>query len=192
MEKLKEIFARIQFKNTSRSIQNLVIFALIGISLILAGSFFFKENDHSEARSEDLTENSSYSDYETRMTMQLEQILSAIDGVGKVEVMLTIANESESEIAYSITESQSTTQENDNQGGQRIIDQNNSSETAVMVNEGGGNKPFITRENRPEIKGVMVVADGAQIPEIKYQLNQAVQTALDLPSHKVVIYARKK
>ena len=37
--------------------------------------------------------------------------------------MLTIANESESEIAYSITESQSTTQENDNQGGQRIIDQ---------------------------------------------------------------------
>ena len=38
----------------------------------------------------------------------------------------------------------------------------------------------------------MVVADGAQIPEIKYQLNQAVQTALDLPSHKVVIYARKK
>ena len=152
MEKLKEIFARIQFKNTSRSIQNLVIFALIGISLILAGSFFFKENDHPEARSEDLTENSSYSDYETRMTMQLEQILSAIDGVGKVEVMLTIANESESEIAYSITESQSTTQENDNQGGQRIIDQNNSSETAVMVNEGGGNKPFITRKIDRKLK----------------------------------------
>src|SRR5690554_1391136 len=189
MKNIKEILGNIHNGNINKSIQNLVIIGLIGIAIILAGSFFFNNSQEDPELSLDSPKQESVqTSYETKIKNDLEEILSKIEGVGEVNVMLTIANESESEIAYSKTASQSVTQENDNQGGERITDQNNVTETAVMINENGENKPFITRENRPEIKGVMVVAEGAQNPDIKYQLSQAVQVTLDLPSFKVVIY----
>jgi stage III sporulation protein AG len=192
MTKVKEFLSKIQSDNINRKIHNLIIIGLIGVALILAGSFFFDNSDEEEPQlQESFSEISKDMDYEKKIKLELEEILGAIEGVGKVDVMITIANESEAEIAYSTTESQNVTQEKDNQGGQRITDQKNLTETAVMVNENGGNTPFVTRENRPEIKGVMVVAQGAHNPDIKYRLDQAVQTALDLPSYKVVIYARK-
>lgn len=192
MTRVKQFLSKIQKGNINKKIHNLIIIGLIGVALILAGSFFFDSSEEKEPKiQESFSEVSDNMDYETRVKHELETILGAIEGVGKVEVMITIANESEAEIAYSTTESHNVTQEKDNQGGQRITDQNNIAETAVMVNENGGNTPFVTRENRPEIKGIMVVAEGAKNPDVKYQLDQAVQTALDLPSYKVVIYARK-
>lgn len=194
MEKLKKFYAKIQKGNVNKNIQNLIIIGLIGIALILAGSFFF---DTSEEKlkiqnTETTTSKSNAISYESEMKYDLEKILSSIEGVGSVEIMLTIENEGESEIAYSNTHSESVTQEKDTQGGERITDQKDLSDTPVMSNAEGGNKPFVVEEKKPKIRGVMVVAEGADNPDIKYQLNQAVQTALDLPSHKVVIYAKEQ
>ena len=61
-----------------------------------------------------------------------------------------------------------------------------------MVNKNGSNEPLIITENYPSIKGVIVVADGASNPDIKYNLLKCVENVLDLPSHKVMIYSRKK
>src|SRR5690554_2375733 len=106
MGKLRELLTKIQDKNTNKNIQNLIIVGLIGIALILTGSLFFRDSEDKEPVShEESTLQISESDYETRITNQLEDILSAIEGVGRVDVMLTIANESEAEIAYSTTES---------------------------------------------------------------------------------------
>ena len=193
MIKIKDYIHKIQSCNINKKIQNLIIIGLLGVAFILAGSFFFGESDKKEVKpQEDLPQVLQDTGYETKIKSELKEILQAIDGVGNVDVMITIANDSESKIAYSTTESQNTTQEKDNQGGQRMNDQNNVTETAIMVSQNGESTPFVTRENRPEIKGVIVVAGGADNADIKYQLDQAVQTALDLPSHKVVIYARKK
>lgn len=192
MEILKEISNKIKNTDINKSIQNLIIVGLMGIAIILAASFFFTSPQEEEAVALEVsTEKTRDTSYEARIKSELEEILSQIEGVGEVNVMLTIANERESEIAYSKTASQSITQENDNQGGERVTDQNNVTETAVMINENGENKPFVTRENRPEIKGIMVVAEGAQNPDVKYRLSQAVQVTLDLPSFKVVIYAKE-
>lgn len=183
---------KIQKGDMKKKIQYLSIIGVVGIALILTSPLFINKNSKNPpAQKEEYNESLKEDDYETKVKMELEGILETIEGVGKVDVMVSIANESESEIAFNTTESQNVIQETDNQGGQRVTDQNNLSETAVMVNEGGGNAPFITRQNRPEIKGIMVVAEGAHDPAIKYRLDEAVQTALDLPSHKVVIYARK-
>ncbi|HHT51302.1 MAG TPA: hypothetical protein GXZ78_07570 [Eubacteriaceae bacterium] len=192
MVSIKGLLRKIQDGNINKNIQNLIIIGLIGIAIVMAGTFFFEGGQRKPTSSNNLpTELSQIIDYETKLKKELEETLASIEGVGRVEVMLTVANEKEVEIAYSKTQSQNLTQEKDNQGGERIIDQNNLTETAVMVNENGVNSPFIIRENRPEIKGVVVVAEGAHDATIKYQLNKAVQIALDLPSHKVVIYGRK-
>lgn len=196
MIKLKSFFAKIQKGNINKNIQNLIIFGLIGIAFILVGSFF------SDATEEELktqkgkstmgVEEFNNMNYQTKVQYQLEEILSSIEGVGGVDVMVTIENEGKSEIAYSKNESQSVTKEKDDQGGERITDQKETSNNPIMSNKNSENTPFVIKENMPEISGVMVVADGAKNPEIKYQLSQAVQTALGLPSHKVVIYVREQ
>lgn len=195
INKLKESLDKILKGNTNKKILNIMILGLIGIALALTASMFSDKPQNQEQSNKDQEisyENSNFMDYETKLKDQLEKILGSIEGVGKVDVMVTISNESEAEIVFNTTQSNSVTQEKDNQGGERVTDQNNLAETAVMVNENGENTPFVTRKNRPEIKGIMVVADGANVPEIKYKLSKAVETALDLPSYKVVIYARKK
>lgn len=194
MEKLKKLYAKIQKGNVNKSIQNLIIIGLIGIALILAGSFFFdtSEEQSNPQNTETPVKEANILDYESKVKYELETILSSIEGVGNVEIMLTIKNEGESEIAYSNTQSESETKEKDTQGGERVTDQKDLSNTPVMNNAEGGNEPFVIQEKKPEVKGVMVVAEGADDPDIKYQLGQAVQTVLDLPSHKVAIYAKKQ
>lgn len=196
MIKLKNFFAKIQKGNVNKNIQNLIVFGLIGIAFILVGSFFSNTTEEKSKMQNEKSgmelEKSNNMSYQTKVQYQLKEILSSIEGVGDVDVMVTIENEGESEIAYSKNESQSVTKEKDDQGGERVTDQKEISNTPVMSNMNSGNTPFVTKEDMPEISGVMVVADGAKNPEIKYQLSQAVQTALGLPSHKVVIYAREQ
>lgn len=43
----------------------------------------------------------------------------------------------------------------------------------------------------PEIRGVIVVADGAKDPRLRYELSSAVQTALGIPAYKVKVISSK-
>ncbi|RBP46661.1 stage III sporulation protein AG [Garciella nitratireducens] len=194
MINLKEFFSKIQKGNLNKNILNLVIFGFIGIAFILVGSFFSNSTEKEQKMQEEKnaleTQNFKNTDYEAKIQYELKEILSSIEGVGDVDIMITVENEGESEIAYSKNETQNVTKEKDDQGGERVTDQKQISNTPVMSNADSGNSPFVVKESMPEISGIIVVADGAKNPEIKYQLSQAVQTALGLPSHKVVIYAR--
>lgn len=194
MINLKEFFSKIQKGNLNKNILNLVIFGFIGIAFILVGSFFSNSTEKEQKMQEEKnaleTQNFKNTDYEAKIQYELKEILSSIEGVGDVDIMITVENEGESEIAYSKNETQNVTKEKDDQGGERVTDQKQISNTPVMSNADSGNSPFVVKESMPEISGIIVVADGAKNPEIKYQLSQAVQTALGLSSHKVVIYAR--
>lgn len=132
------------------------------------------------------------SDYQSSIQKDLKSILGQIEGVGNIDVMITFESLEKKEIAYNTQESNNTTTENDNQGGERVIEESQKNLNAIMVNKDGANEPLILTENYPQIKGVIVVADGASSPDVKYTLLKCVENVLDLPSHKVMIYSRKK
>lgn len=46
------------------------------------------------------------------------------------------------------------------------------------------------KEDTKKAKGAVVTADGADNPDIKNALSEAVQAALDLPPHKVRVYKK--
>ena len=102
---------------------------------------------------------------------QLEDILSHIDGAGKVEVMITYYGGTEQSLAY---EMKSENEEKSSEVDKR----------AVM----SGNNPVIVQELYPEVKGVVVVAQGAGAAEVKRALSEAVSAALGIGVSKVRVY----
>ena len=53
-------------------------------------------------------------------------------------------------------------------------------------------KPIILKEVLPEVKGVVVVADGASDTLIKERLVNAVKVLFDIPIHKIQVFERKQ
>lgn len=132
--------------------------------------------------------------YERLMENDLEAILSEIEGAGKVLVRVSLKAGPKKELAEDRTRSQRSTHERDDRGGTRQITENTEDVRVVMAGQPagfGGSAPMPIKESRPEIAGVMVVADGAADAHTKSLLGEAVCTLLDIPAHKVIVLPRK-
>lgn len=130
--------------------------------------------------------------YEQEQKTSLINILKQMDGVGDVDVMISFANGEEKVVAYDNTAQNSTTQESDTQGGTRVNNQNNDNQKVVMTQSGSSNEPFVTTVKKPEILGIIVVAEGADNSKTKYEIEQAVSKLYNLSLDKVNVYSKKK
>ena len=107
--------------------------------------------------------------------------------------MITLKSGSEIIPAKDESITDKTTDEKDVEGGTRAINEKNTSDQVVFMNEQGGtSKPLVLKEINPEIKGVIIVAEGANDPRVKLQLTEAVQTVLDVPAYRVSIFESNK
>lgn len=185
--------------NSKKIIYNLLAVVIICIIILISLSIFYPNKDSEEMNSsviKDASEasidtNIPESAYSDSMESRLEKILSQIDGIGEVEVMITYETSTEVVPASNSTKSEQTTQESDKQGGTRTIKQENTSENIVTVSDKDyKNSPIVIKEIKPIIRGVIVVAEGADNPEVKTNLIEAVTTIFQIKSHKVKIYNR--
>ena len=137
---------------------------------------------------EGVTTSKELLDYETEQKEMLEEILSKIDGVG--EVVVNIYFES-SEIKVPATNSNtqiSETEEEDTNGGTRVTKQETEGATVVMQNDSNTSEPFITKTYKPQITGVLIVAEGAKSSKITYDIQKAVSSLYNLSLDKVNVY----
>lgn len=119
---------------------------------------------------------------------KLSKKLSTIRGAGKVEVMITYISGKEVVTAMNTVETNVTTEEEDSGGGVRKVAQNDVNSQAVIMSGSDGTKPLVIKEVEPEIKGVIVIAEGAYDINVKLELLRAVQTALGVSSNKVEVF----
>lgn len=127
-------------------------------------------------------------DPESREEHRLRDILSAIKGAGKVEVMITYISGSEIVTAMNTVESTTTTEEEDNNGGTRQINQNDKNSQPSTFNDSEGSKPIILKEVKPEIRGVIIISEGADDIRVKMELMKAVQVALGIKPNQVEVF----
>lgn len=131
---------------------------------------------------------SSEQDYGSLLEVKLEDALSQLKGVNKVKVMITLEDTVEKIPAFNTTKNNETTNEIDSQGGTREIIRDDMTIQVVTSNEGG---LVVLKEIKPTVKGVIVIADGAEDIEIKEMLYEAVKTVLGIPGNKVEVYSSK-
>jgi len=205
LKKLAEYFKKI-LKNdkNSKMGENLIILIIIGIIIIIAGSTLFegKENTEKDTPSSKVEDNIDgkaeevsligVNSEKTDLEKSIEEILSQINGVGKVDVLVTYSSSREIVPYSDVKKSDEITEEKDSAGGTRKINQSSYESQIAYEDSGSGvKKPIILKELLPEVKGVVVVAEGASDPLVKECLINAVKVLLDVPVHKIQVFERK-
>ncbi|KUO71062.1 MAG: hypothetical protein APF77_05010 [Clostridia bacterium BRH_c25] len=185
---------------SKKTTTNLIIVFCMGLALILIADFYrdirmngkaeegiYNEDTQIEAGT---TDNTS-PDFVRGLENELSSILSKIQGAGRVSVMITLKSGREIIPAKDESISDKVTNEKDTSGGTRIINEKTTDEKVVFTAaQGGSSKPLIIKEINPEVKGVIVVAEGAKDSKVKLRISQAVQTVLDIPAYRVTVYER--
>ncbi|MGI6703377.1 MAG: stage III sporulation protein AG [Clostridia bacterium] len=177
-----------------KTVQNLLIVALVAAIMVISTSTFFskdRENRNSiETTDIQLNRQSiSAATYEEQLEYKLKGILQQISGVGEVSVMVTLKSGKEVIPAFNTVETGSETDERDGAGGTRTVKQS-STDKRVASNSGSlaSDQPLIVKEVMPEVQGIIVVAEGAESPEVMERLTEAVQTVMGVPAFRVKVY----
>ncbi|MBE3577103.1 MAG: hypothetical protein IMX00_05370 [Limnochordales bacterium] len=121
-----------------------------------------------------------------RLESLLEATLSHVKGAGRVEVFLTLSDEGRLEVMSSETREISRSEEKEGQQ-QRTSLQDRMTRQPQLVRSGQQEEPVVTRRLRPEVAGVLVLAEGAGREEVRLQLLEAVATALGIAEHRVAV-----
>ncbi|MCG2963631.1 hypothetical protein KZ308_28245, partial [Escherichia coli] len=80
---------------------------------------------------------------------------------GKVEVIVNLdATEAKVYEKNTVTQKQST-DETDREGGKRKVEDISTDEKLVIVRSGDQEKPVVVKTEKPKIRGILVVAKGA-------------------------------
>lgn len=189
IEKIKKYLKEV---NNKKFMSNLFIILIIGIILLIVANIIFdqKKNTNVNLDTKQLTNTTVdvESDYGSILEKKLEAILGQLKGVSKVNVMITLEDTVEKIPAFNTTQNNETTNEIDSQGGTREIVREDMTIQVVTGNEGS---LIVLKEIRPTVKGVIVIAEGAEDLEVKEMLYEAVKTVLGIPGNKVEVYSSK-
>ncbi len=121
-KKLKEMFSWKPEENNKRKIENIVVFmVLLIITVIIINSVWNNKQEEkkqqndidkvlAEKNKEQITEEQVNT---TQLEQKLKNILEKIEGVGKVEVLLTYSQSSQTMAMYNEDNSKSDTEETD-------------------------------------------------------------------------------
>lgn len=131
--------------------------------------------------------------WEQYLENKLEDTLSSIYGVGRVKVMITLADSGEKIIEKDIPLERSNVVESDSGGGNRNTSEMNTQETTVYVTNAEGEKiPYVIKEKSPMIEGVTVVAEGAGSTVVQKNISDVIQALFGIEAHKIIVVKMKQ
>ena len=110
---------------------------------------------------------------------KLVKTLGKIDGVGRIEVVLTLKTGMET--LYQTNDQLKTTQQQEN--GQTSQYQSDRKHDTLVVAVGSGvQQPVVVKQNYPEFLGALIVCDGGQKSAVAWQVVSAVTSLTGIPS----------
>lgn len=187
-----------------RTLRILLIVGGIGAALMLVNSFLpYKDVETPdqdpnpppgavEAWSQTPASSSPFETIEGKLESRLKDILEKIVGVGSVDVLVTVESTEEIVVAQEKSESQSITDENDPNGGVRHITSINKEGKVVLYEVSGDQKPIITKTLNPRIRGVIIVAKGAENATVRQLIVHAVERGLSVSTNRISVIPSKQ
>jgi stage III sporulation protein AG len=136
-------------------------------------------------------ENTIITDYEQAYEAQLKEALDGMVGVSDVTIVVNVDATEKQVLEKTTTIQTQLTDEKDREGGSRKVEDSSSEEQPVIIQDGEKEVPIVTETKKPEIRGVLVVAKGADNIQVKKWIIEAVTKTLDVPSHRVAVMPKK-
>lgn len=187
--------------------ENLIVVVLAGV-LLLVICLPTKKNESSilDMNSGNITESSNNQSsrteegtdsevlqrlYREEMEEQVRAILSNMEGVGRVEVLLTLQS-SEELVVEKDTRIIRDSLEEDGNGGKTSSQSVDSEETTVYSQaQGSVNEPYVIKKIQPRVEGVFVIAEGAGSGTVNKNITEAIQVLFGIESHKIKVAKMK-
>lgn len=138
---------------------------------------------------ESSTEESAADSYVSNLEQRLQQLLKKVQGVGEVEVMITLKTEGEEIINKDERISERSVGEAANESGETSKDYEE--ETVVLEDSEGNQSPYIVKELKPEIAGVVVICEGGDNPVIIKEITEATEVLFSVSTHKIKVMKKK-
>ncbi len=130
--------------------------------------------------------------YEKKMEERLAAVLTAVDGVGRVEVMITLEGSGEAKVLKDTPTVRSTSNEADSAGGTRTSMELETTETTVYTTDAQGNQvPYIRCEVEPVIRGILIVAEGGGNPVTASAITDAAEALFQIEPHRIRVMKMK-
>ena len=148
-----------------------IAIAVIAVALMLILYFSTKITLPKASAS---TEQESVENYCTKTERELATALESMQGVGKVQIVISWESGVEKVIAYAT-----------NQSG------NNVSTTPTIVQTQGSSTPIVLKELYPKALGAIIICQGGNNVAVKLDVIHAVSTLLNVSQNNVNVYAMK-
>ncbi|MBQ2739031.1 MAG: hypothetical protein IJF36_02260 [Oscillibacter sp.] len=110
---------------------------------------------------------------------ELEEILSAVSGVGEVKVLLSVESDGEKELARDTEVRYS--------GSTDAPEDYSRTSSAVILEGERGDESLVIRSSAPTYRGAVVVCSGGDRPEVRLAVTEAVTALTGLTSDRVAV-----
>lgn len=161
-EKAVQIFSKYKF-----------VFLIVALGIILMLIPPKQESSQQD------TEPAAVSQEETTLQSQLEEILSSIEGCGRVKVLLT----------YSSGEEHIYQQDTDTSSSDSTMSEKG--KTVIVAGPDRAEQPLIRQVIPPQCRGAVVVCQGGDSPAVQLAVVQAVISATGLTADKITVLKMK-
>jgi len=166
-----------KFKKLPDKKRNIILCIIGAVALLLLVISEFSGDGEVVSPQENTAEYAS--DYIEKTEKELSSILEEIDGAGEVEVMITLESCYENVYAKGYS-----SQSDENEDGA----ESQLTEEYIIVKSGSGTEEcLVIKVYEPMIKGVAVVAEGADNANVKKAITETVCALFDISSNKVSV-----
>ena len=169
------------FLTRIKKVKNFEIYLAIGLILVMVAIYMTTFNTGNQTPRQPRTPEQNFA---REIEGRLISALSQIHGAGRVQAMVTVVGSATIEVAYNVDE-RTVTQSG---GAGNATTTTTVVRTPVIIHGRDGPQPLILFEIKPQIKGVIIVASGAQDVGVRLQLLRAVQAVIADDSVRIEIF----
>jgi stage III sporulation protein AG len=177
-----------------------VVVLLVGAGLMIVSNMYSTGNDDYVSTLNDEPDVAAFgqsstpktmADYEDHYENQLREILEEAVGISDVSVMINL-DATETKIhEFNMKKQTQNTDETDSQNGKRKVKDVSNDKQVVIIRVGDKEMPVVVKTEKPVVRGVIIVAKGADNIQVKQWIVEAVTRVLNVPAHKVSVLPKK-
>jgi stage III sporulation protein AG len=177
-----------------------VVVLLVGAGLMIVSNMYSTGNDDYVSTLTDEPDVAAFgqsstpktmADYEDHYENQLREILEEAVGISDVSVMINL-DATETKIhEFNMKKQTQNTDETDSQNGKRKVKDVSNDKQVVIIRVGDKEMPVVVKTEKPVVRGVIIVAKGADNIQVKQWIVEAVTRVLNVPAHKVSVLPKK-
>lgn len=173
--------------SSDRMLVGLIALIAVGMSFVYFGKGAVPSTQNVAAKSTPAATvtDTKITALEKELEGKLQANLQQMEGVGKVQVSVSFSTGLKNEYAHNQNVTRRTSKETDKTGGTRETTEVTENNQVVMPN--GSSQPVMVMEDRPEVAGILIIAEGASDAKVREGIHTAVRTLLNIPANKVTV-----